>query len=157
MQYRVLDTDHERATRIIAATCRYMEIDWDRIRGRRRDHDSAQARHLLCYVLAHAGYTMAQTSRLLNRSHSTVGHALQRVEHNVRLATEGQRLTEAVLPCMGEADDNPRGLHRAVSRALVQALLGAVALREMRAIRAYVCGTLLGWEQVPAPQARGAH
>ena len=153
MQCRVLDTDHERANRIIAASCRYLEIDWDRIRGRRRDHDTAQARHLLCYVLARAGYTMAHISRLLNRNHSTVGHALQHVEQNAGLAAEGQRLAEAVLPCVGEADDNPRGLLRAVSRGLVQTLLGAVALREVRAIRAYVCGTLLCWERVPAPQA----
>jgi len=41
----------------------------------------------------------------------------------------------------------------ALSRSLLRALLGTAPLGDVRAIRAYICGTLLGQERVPAPQA----
>jgi len=145
-----------RAGHIIDLASQYLGIDGDRLRGRGRDRDMVEARHLLCYLLARAGYRPAAIARLLDRNHSTILHAVARVERCGTLCQEGRRLAEAVLPFAGERDARSRGdgpPRRAISHTLLRALLGLAPLNDVRAVRAYVCGSLLGCERVPAVQA----
>ena len=149
-------TTHARDERIVALAADYLGVDWEHLRGRGRDQYTAEARHLLCYLLDRAGYTRAAIGRLLGRDHSTIIHAIGRIERSEALADEGRRLVRAVLPFVGEGGGTPAPGAvpvRAVSRSLLQALLGTLPLADVRAVRAYVCGTLLGRERVPAPQA----
>jgi hypothetical protein len=147
---------NDRTERIIALATHYLGVDWDRLLSRRRDQDTVEARQLLCYVLGRAGYTAAGIARLLDRNHSTILHAIRQVEGSDALLDEGQRLATTVLPLAGE-DGTGRPLSdiplRAVSRSLLRALLGRASLRDVRAVRAYVCGTLLGRERVSSSQA----
>ena len=149
-------TEHARAERIIALAADYLGIEWERISGRKRDQHIVEARHLLCYLLDRAGYTRAAIGRILGRDHSTIIHAIGRVERSEALADEGRRLVRAVLPFVGEGGGSPAPGAvpvRAVSHSLLRALLGTLPLADVRAVRAYVCGTLLGRERVPATLA----
>ena len=149
-------TGHARVEQIIALAADYLDVDWESLRGRRRDQYIVEARHLLCYLLDRAGYTRAAISRLLGRDHSTIIHAIGRIERSEALADEGRRLVRTVLPFVGEGGGPPAPgavPMRAVSHCLLRALLGTLPLADVRAVRAYVCGTLLGRERVPAPQA----
>jgi hypothetical protein len=149
-------SERSRAEQIIALAAQYLGIDQDRLCSRRRDHETAEARQLLCYVLCRAGYTVAAIARLLDRHHSTICHAIRQVEGNAMLLDESRYLTTTVLPLVG-AQDRGRPPHdlllRAVSRCVLRALLGMAPLRDVRAVRAYVCGTLLGRERVSSSQA----
>ena len=141
---------------IIAAVCRDLEVSEERVRGQTRDHETVQARQLLCYVLYRAGFSISHVARLLTRDHSTVLHAVRQVERRATLAEEGQRLATAVLPFSNEPTwSGTEGAVpvQAVSFALGHALEDALLVRDMQAVRAYVCGTLLGRERVPAVQA----
>ena len=149
-------TTHAQDERIVALAADYLGVEWERLRGRGRDQYTVEARHLLCYLLDRAVYTRAAIGRLLVRDHSTIIHAIGRVERSEALADEGRRLVRAVLPFVGEGGGPPAPGAvpvRAVSRSLLQALLGTLPLADVRAVRAYVCGALLGRERVPAPQA----
>lgn len=142
--------------RIINLATEYLGVEWDRLRGRSRDQDTVEARQLLCYLLSRAGYTVAAIARLLERNHSTVLHAISRVERSDTLIDAGQRLVGAVLPLVCEPDKQMSlGMLpiQAISRSLLRSLLGTAPLHDVRAVRAYVCGTLLGRERVPALQA----
>jgi hypothetical protein len=78
------------------------------------------------------------------------------VEGSGALLDEGQRLVTTVLPRVGD-EETGRALSdiplHTVSRSLLRALLGRAPLRDVRAVRAYVCGTLLGRERVSSSQA----
>jgi hypothetical protein len=85
-----------------------------------------------------------------------VVHAVRRVERSPALAEEGKWLAAAVLPFIDEpAQWGVSGAVplKAVSFALAHALRDTLLLRDLCAVRAYVCGTLLGRERVPAVQA----
>jgi hypothetical protein len=141
-----------REARIIAAVCRELGIAWEDLYSRKRDQETATSRKLLYFVLYKAGYSRAHIAALLARHYSTVVDGLRKVECNVTLSSEGARLAALVLPFDGEAAGRPVPLHT-LSRALVRALQGVAPRREVAAMRAYVCGTLLGRERVPATQA----
>jgi hypothetical protein len=148
--------DTRREWRIIALASVYLDVSWHRIRSNMSDHRTAKGRQLLCYVLARAGYRPVQISRMLGQNYTTVCRAVRQVEHDATLGREGRRLAEAILPiASGEPGSNPiSAMHlKVLSRTLMRGLLGTVSLQDMRAIRAYVCGTLLGRERVPAAQA----
>ncbi len=144
------------AQRIIAEACRHLQVAEQRLRSRARDPQTAQARQLVCFLLVQAGYSITEVGHLLARDHSTVVHALTRVERSPSLAEQGRELVECVLPFIGEADDDWTPVRlpvEALSRVLLRALLGLGTVAEVRAVRAYVLGTLLGRERAPAAQA----
>jgi hypothetical protein len=145
-----------RTAPIIALATQYLGVDRDRLLGRKRDQETVEARQLLCFVLCGAGYTAAAIAWLLDRNHSTILHAICQVEASGPLLDEGQRLATTVLPLTGEEEsggslrDIPL---RAVSRWSLCALPGRAPLCDVRAVRAYVCGTLLWRERAPSSQA----
>ena len=150
-----LDPVHEyhRDQRIIDLATEYLGVDWDRLRGRSRDQDIVEARQLFCYLLSRAGYTVAAIARLLERNHSTILHAIRRVEQSNTLIDVGRSMTGAVLPLL--ADPNEQVTlgtlpMQAIAQSVLRSLLGTTSLRDVRAVRAYVCGPLLGRERVPA-------
>jgi len=100
-------TGHARVEQIIALAADYLGVEWESIHGRRRDQHIVEARHLLCYLLDRAGYTRAAIGRLLGRDHSTIIHAIGRVERSEALADEGWWLVRAVLPFVGEGGGPP--------------------------------------------------
>lgn len=115
----------------------------------------AEGRQLLCFVLLQAGYSPAHIARTLQRNHSTVVHAIDRVQQRPALETDGRWLAEQVLLTVGESeqrhvDSLPID---AISHAILRALVGRMLLSDARAVRAYVCSTLLGREYAPGAQA----
>lgn len=141
---------------IIAAVCQDLDVAEERVRGQARDKESVRARHLLCYVLQQSGFSIMQVARLLARDHSTILHAIRQVEAQEALLEEGEQLATAVLPFVDEpaqygiVDAIPLS---AISQAVVRSLEDTIVVRDVHAVRAYVCGTLLGGERVPAVQA----
>jgi hypothetical protein len=150
------DSQWSRGKEIIAAVCRHLAFEEARVLGRRRDPETVEVRQLACYVLERGGYRPAHIGILLQRTHGAIVHALHRVEHSPALRRAGQRLAQEVLPSVGldlrvqPADSVPI---TAVSRALAHTLPRVASPQEVRAVRAYVCGTLLGSERVPGVQA----
>jgi hypothetical protein len=107
-------------------------------------------------VLQRAGFTLLEIGGLLGRDHSTVIHAIRQVERSVDLTEQGRELVESILPFLGEAGDDWPDVQvpdEALPRALLRALWGRCNLQEMRAVRAYVLGPILGFERVRPAQA----
>ena len=144
-----------REQRIIAAICQHLDVDWTTLQSRVRTRELSEGRQLLCFVLLQAGYSPAHIARTLQRNHSTVVHAIGRVQQRPALESDGRWLAEQVLPMVGEGEERHlNGLPiEAISHALLRALVGRVLLADARAVRAYVCSTLLAREHAPGAQA----
>jgi hypothetical protein len=144
------------ARRIIVAACHQLEVDVDRLRGSERAPEVQRARQLTCYVLRQAGYTLVEIAQLLGRDHSTVLYALRRVDESAALAEQGWELVEGILPFLEDRGEEWPVIQipdEALPRALLRPLWGRCSLPEMRAVRAYVLGPLLGHERVRPAQA----
>ena len=66
--------------RILAATCRYYEVEPHHVLSDSRLPEHVLPRHVVLYLCVRAGATLQAAGRLLGRDHSTVNHALRRVE-----------------------------------------------------------------------------
>lgn len=143
-----------RADRLIEEACAYLEVAPDAVRGPLRCHDLVAARWLCCDLLRRAGFSPAAIARALGKDHSTVVHALRKVEATPALAADARRLA-AHLALTGGA----RGGGTAapgLARLLLRATIGRASLREVRAVRAYVLGALLARERAdPLAAAAG--
>jgi hypothetical protein len=120
------------------------------------DPQAIRCRKLLCYILARAGYALADISQALNQRYATVLQAVLYVEARPALVREGRRLMEIALPF--DQDDCERtfldgGYVALILQQLAHELCELVSTRDADAIRAYVGGTLLGRPQRSGPQA----
>ncbi len=111
------------------------------------DPQAVRSQKLLCYVLARAGYAIADISQAVNQRYSSVMHAVLYVEARPALARQGRRLTEIALPF--DQDDCERTFLDSAYVALIlqqlaHELRGLVSPREVDAVGAYVGSTLLG-------------
>jgi hypothetical protein len=137
-----------RADRLIEVACLHLAVSREALVGPRRNREIAAARKLVCYVLRRAGYSAFQIGLRLGRNHSTVVHALRRVEQTPILVEQAAELIEMVLPFAGEDGKPVPSVAQALSRVVLRSLMGLVALREVHAARAYVLGRLLARERV---------
>jgi chromosomal replication initiation ATPase DnaA len=68
---------------ILEAICLKFGIEIRQIKGKRRDYNIVEARHLLCYILNSDNYLrlyLREIGELINRHHSTVIHSIEYVE-----------------------------------------------------------------------------
>jgi len=141
-----------REARIVAAACRELGLTAEDLFSRKRDQETVTGRQLLYFVLSHAGCRVTQIAATLERHHSTVVAGLKKVERNTALRSEGERVTALVVPFLGAARDGVLPV-ATIAQAVTRALRTKAPPHERAAVRAYVCGALLGREQVPATQA----
>lgn len=143
----------ERADRLVAKACAHLAVSQEVLEGPGRDREVAAARQVVCYLLHRAGYSAAQIGVRVGRDHSTVLHALRRVEQLPALTEQAAELIETVLPFAGDEGTPAPTVGEALSRVVLRAILGLVGLREVRAVRAYVLGSLLACERVDTMRA----
>jgi hypothetical protein len=144
-----------REWRILALVCYHLDTPLAALFSG-TDPQAIHCRRLLCYVLARAGYTIADISQALNQRYVHVLQAVLYVEARPALEREGRRLLEIALPV--DQDDCERTfLDTATVALIVQQLAhelgGLVSPRDSGAVRAYVGGTLLGRPQSSGAQA----
>jgi hypothetical protein len=142
-----------RMDRIVQEACRYLGISQEELESRSRRHEIVEARQLVCHLLLQAGYGVSQVGLRLQRDHSTVRHAQRRVESSPVVAEQAQELVDTILPFVGESGSMQPTRDRAISRVLLGSLLGTITLQDVRAVRAYVLGTLVACERVHGPLA----
>lgn len=69
---------------IIDMCRKYFGVSEILLKGRKRDRDLAACRHLAVYLIdKHCNYTKSNIARLLNRDHTTVIHAIKRVNNSL--------------------------------------------------------------------------
>lgn len=69
---------------IIQRACDVYHVSREALLGRARDLDSAWARQVVCYALRRLKWPLADIGAVMQRDHSTVCHAIQRVERRIR-------------------------------------------------------------------------
>lgn len=77
-------TKHE----ILEAICMKFEIEVRQIKGKRRDQNIVEARHILCYILNSDNYLrmyLREIGELLNRHHSTIIHSIEYVKRTLEV------------------------------------------------------------------------
>jgi chromosomal replication initiator protein len=73
---------------ILEAICMKYGIEIRQMKGKRRDYNIVEARHLLCYVLNSDNYLrmyLREIGELLNRHHSTIIHSIQTIENMIKI------------------------------------------------------------------------
>lgn len=138
----MIDTNYAKA--LVNAAATYQSVPATDIMGGSRRKDIVTARMCIAYQLRTEGfYSMGEIGSFLGRDHSTIHHALGRVE---RLIKCGDRETVGLLRYLGTTPA-PHGLHglpitstreaEAVMRALIRVggdiQVLAAALQEMAA------------------------
>jgi len=73
---------------ILEAICMKYGIEIRQMKGKRRDYNIVEARHLLCYVLNSDNYLrmyLREIGELINRHHSTIIHSIEYVKRTLEV------------------------------------------------------------------------
>lgn len=84
--------EEQKPKHILSLVCQYFQVDEDALRSRSRKKMLSEARRLAAYLLRkHSDLSLMDIGSLIGRDHTTVLHAIQKVEEEIKLYTPSSR------------------------------------------------------------------